>query len=70
MESFDPGKINPRPVFVKFFRYDARHRVVVNKQKLKGEGISTSEFLSHCFEPKYYLYCGNAPVMLLQFLWF
>lgn len=39
----DPAKTKPRPVIVKFARYNVRHKMFTNKQKLKGKEISISE---------------------------
>ena len=41
-------KINnkPRPIIVKFSRYNTRNKIFMNKKKLKGKGISITESLT------------------------
>ena len=36
----------PRPVIVKFVRYNTRNRIYRNKKKVKGTGISVTESLT------------------------
>ena len=44
---YDPQKKKPRPMIVKFARYNVRDRVFSNKRKLKGKQISVSKSLTN-----------------------
>ena len=39
-------KWKPRPIIIKFFRYNVRARIFKNKRKLKGKRTSVTESLT------------------------
>ena len=48
-----PDKSKPRPIIIKFSRYNVRAKIFKNKRKLKGKQISVTESLTktrmeHC----------------------